>query len=161
MPRLSTTISWEKVKSLSDIQGENFREDLGPHGVASWPLLTGGCASPSSWSQTAVSVHSAATAGIRIEGRGANKMCCAIMCPAFVIPKFPKCCFENNNYSWVTWLTWQYQVPTHIWDILFLSISVNFIWYSQLRRPLIPNNQMWPQKDLWWGPAFNFCWSVK
>ena len=60
------------MKSLSDIQGENFREDLGPHGVASWPLLTGGCASPSSWSQTAVTVHSAATAGIRKEGRGAK-----------------------------------------------------------------------------------------
>ena len=127
------------MKSLSDIQGENFREDLGPHGVASWPLLTGGCASPSSWSQTAVTVHSAATAGIRKEGRGANKKCCAIICPDFVISKFPKCCFENNNHSWVTWLTWQYQVPTHIRDILSFSISVNFIWYSQLRRPLIPS----------------------
>ena len=91
-----------KSEKLERYSGENFREDLGPHGVASWPLLTGGCASPSSWSQTAVSVHSAATAGIRIEGRGANKMFCAIMCPAFVISKFPKCCFENNNHFWVT-----------------------------------------------------------
>ena len=91
-----------KSEKLERYSGGNFREDLGPHGVASWPLLTGGCASPSSWSQTAVTVHSAATAGIRKEGRGANKKCCAIICPDFVISKFPKCCFENNNHSRVT-----------------------------------------------------------